>query len=193
MAHRWNVNNVVLPYKLLFLNETVSQFVSEQNRERKNEWGSSSQLNKEKWETLEEENWNYRLRLAHSGGGGQIWGEVTLTGRDPLVHNIRNKEDERDTGERLSSLWLSHNLEVFLGHKQRLCAHNSVWFRAAIECSGIISSIICRKLWPDWIRGILVFAARLLLSSFSFSIQSQSVLLHSAPSNSFNFLMNIQH
>lgn len=101
------------------------------------------------------------------------------------------REGEEIEGVRWCSLWLSHSLAVLLCHRQRLCTHNSVWFRAAIERSGIISSIICRKVWADWISRIQVFAAH-LGCSFSFSrFKVNSVQLHSSLSSSFHFLMNI--
>lgn len=100
--------------------------------------------------------------------------------------NIRNKDNEKDNGVWLCSPRVSHSLQVFLRHRQRLRTHNSAWFRAVIERSGIISSIICRKVWPDWIRGTLTFAARLVFFPSSKSVHL--VLLRSAVQSWFNVL-----
>lgn len=107
---------------------------------------------------------------------GQSGSEVKSNWKDILAHKEtkRMKQTENMYGVRRCSLWLSYSLALLLCHRQRLCTHNSGWFRAAIERSEIISSIICRKMWLDWISIILVFAAGIGLTfSLSFSAQSQ--------------------
>lgn len=167
---------------------TGSCFTSERQGES---WhgGSGFSQNLIRKNTLEE--LKIEIRDKENQGRGQCWSEAWLTWGDALAHDVENKgwrkDRERMTGVKLCSLWLSHSPAEMLRHRQRLCTHNSVWFRAAIERIRIISSIICRKVWPDWIRRIVVCSS----ASLSFCSSNQSLfsapLLHSMPSSQSHF------
>ncbi len=50
-----------------------------------------------------------------------------------------------------------------------LCSHNSVWFTAALPHWGVISSVICWKVWLDWVSKAAVFTTRPCVSHMQVS------------------------
>lgn len=50
-----------------------------------------------------------------------------------------------------------------------LCSHNSVWFTAALPHWGVISSVICWKVWLDWVTKAAVFTTRPCVSHMQVS------------------------
>lgn len=50
-----------------------------------------------------------------------------------------------------------------------LCSHNSVWFTAALPHWGVISSVICWKVWLDWVTKAAVSTTRPCVSHIQVS------------------------
>lgn len=50
-----------------------------------------------------------------------------------------------------------------------LCSHNSGWFTAPLPHWGVISSVICWKVWLDWVTGAAAFTTRSCVSHMQVS------------------------
>lgn len=149
------------------VSKTCILYVKDGGTDRPRMQSSHFQLDEEMREVRGVENWKKGDK--ENQGRKPIWIEVNLSGRrSTCSRREKQREWKRDghrkreemEGVRWCSPSLSHSLAVLLGHRHRLCTHNSVWFRTAIDRSRIISSIIFMKVWPDCISRTLVSAAR---------------------------------